>query len=386
MHCEMEAIRCTLVRAGTSKGIFLMENELPKEKVLRDKVILSIFGSPDIRQIDGLAGADVLTSKLAIIGPSSRKDADVDYTFGQVSIDEAFIDYGGNCGNISSAVGGFAIDMGLVEAVEPVTTVRIRMTNTDRILIAEVPVKNGKAAVEGDYHIDGVPGTGAKITLDWSDVVGGITGKLLPTGNAVDRIEAGDQFYQVSVVDAGNVVIFIRAKEFGLTGVETPAQIEADPALMERIEEIRGKVCQKIGLVENWQEAAVVTPYQPFFAIVDKPDTYTCFNGEKVRAEDIDVVSRLLFMLHMHKAYPITGTVATGAIARIPGSIIYDLISDSAKNETVLRIGHPSGIISVEAEAKECNGQVDITRLGVYRTARIIMDGNVFIRKTIFKD
>lgn len=190
MHTEMEALRCAIVRGGTSKGVFIMRNELPADPALRDKAILAIYGSPDLRQIDGLGGADTLTSKLAIIGPPTREGADVDCTFGQVSITDPFVDYGGNCGNISSAVGPFAIDMGLVEPVEPVTTVRIHMTNTGRILTAQVPVRNGKAAVEGDFAIDGVPGTGARITLDWSDVVGGITGRLLPTGSPKDVIEA----------------------------------------------------------------------------------------------------------------------------------------------------------------------------------------------------
>lgn len=380
MHRELTPIRCAIVRGGTSKGIFLLENDLPKDQALRDKIILQIFGSPDVRQIDGLGGADVLTSKLAIVGASDSPDADVDYTFGQVSMEEAFIDYGGNCGNISSAVGGFAIDQGLVKAVEPVTTVRIRMTNTNRILTAEIPVQDGHAKVEGDYTIDGVPSPGAKITLDWSDVVGGITGKLLPTGNPIDTIEAQGKTYEVSIVDAGNVVVFIRAEDLGLTGTETPQEIDANDALNALIEEIRGKCCEKISLVSHWEEAKTVTPYQPFFAIVSAPSTHDCYNGAHVDEKDVDVVSRLLFMLHMHKAYPITGTVCTGACARIPGTIVYNLLSEKAKKELVLRIGHPTGTIPVETEAKVEGGEVTISRIGVYRTARMIMQGHVYVR------
>ncbi|MEQ2442002.1 PrpF domain-containing protein [Pseudoflavonifractor sp. CLA-AP-H29] len=384
MHPEMEALCCAIVRGGTSKGIFIMKNELPADPVLRDKAILAIYGSPDLRQIDGLGGADTLTSKLAIIGPATKEGADVDYTFGQVSITDPFVDYGGNCGNISSAVGPFAIDMGLVEAVEPVTTVRIHLTNTGRILTAQVPVRGGKAAVEGDFAIDGVPGTGARITLDWSDVVGGITGRLLPTGSPRDVIQAGGRDYCVSVVDAGNVVVFIRAEELGLTGTETPAQIDGDQALMDRIEEIRGKVCQKIGLVERWEDARRLTPYQPFFAMVSAPAAHTCFNGVEVAADQVDVVSRLTFMLKMHKAYPVTGTVATGAVARVQGSVVWDLLSDKAKADGVLRIGHPSGIIPIEALADSAPGRTEIKKLGVYRTARMIMEGQVYVRKEVF--
>ncbi len=385
MHPEMETLRCAIVRGGTSKGIFIMKNELPADPVLRDKAILAIYGSPDLRQIDGLGGADTLTSKLAIIGPATKEGADVDYTFGQVSITDPFVDYGGNCGNISSAVGPFAIDMGLVEPVEPVTTVRIHMTNTGRILTAQVPVKGGKAAVEGDFAIDGVPGTGARITLDWSDVVGGITGRLLPTGSPKDVIQAGVKAYTVSVVDAGNVVVFIRAEELGLTGTETPAQIDGDAALMDRIEEIRGKVCQKIGLVERWEDAKQVTPYQPFFAMVSPPAAHTCFNGIRVEADQVDVVSRLTFMLKMHKAYPVTGTVATGAVARVKGSVVWDLLSEKAREEEVLRIGHPSGIIPIEALADSGEEDTQIKKLGVYRTARMIMEGQVYVRKAVFQ-
>ncbi len=220
MHPEMEMLRCAIVRGGTSKGVFIMANEYPKDPAKRDAAILAVYGSPDVRQIDGLGGADVLTSKHAIISPSSRPDADVDYTFCQVSFDTAFVDYRGNCGNISSGVGPFAIDEGLVAPVEPITTVRINMTNSQRILVAEVPVKDGKAMVDGDFAIDGVPGTGAKIAMDWSDVVGGITGKLLPTGNAKDTIEVDGIKYTVSIVDAGNPVVFVNAASLRMTGTE----------------------------------------------------------------------------------------------------------------------------------------------------------------------
>lgn len=383
MNSEMEKLRCAIVRGGTSKGVFIMKNELPKDPVLRDQTILAIYGSPDIRQIDGLGGADSLTSKLAIISPATKDWADVDYTFGQVSITDAFVDYGGNCGNISAAVGGFAIDMGLVEPIEPTTTVKIHMTNTGKMLTAEVPVKNGKAAVEGDYEIDGCPGTGAKITLDWSEAVGGSTGKLLPTGNAKDIIEAGGKNYTVSIVDAGNIVIFVRAEEMGLVGTETPDIIDANIPLNELIEEIRGKVCQKLGIVKNWQDAKKTTPYQPFFAMVSPATDYKCFNGNEVKISDVDFVSRLLFMLKMHKTYPVTGTVATGAVARIKNSVVYDLMNEQAKKEKIVRIGHPAGVIAVEATAEYSGADTIMTKIGVYRTARMIMEGYVYVRKAL---
>lgn len=385
MHPEMEMLRCAIVRGGTSKGIFIMKNELPIDTTKRDEVLRAVFGSPDVRQIDGLGGADVLTSKLAIISPSTRQDADVDYTFAQVSFENEIIDFGGNCGNISSAVGPFAIDEGLVEPKEPITTVRIHLTNSHNILVAEVPVKDGKAMVEGDYSIDGVAGTGAKITLDWSDAVGGITGKLLPTGNAQDVITVDGKEYSISLVDAGNPLVFIKASSLGMKGTESPQEIEANKELMNTIEKIRGQAAVMFGLVENAEDAATQTPYNPFFAIVSSPADYVAINGKEVKAEEVDLVSRLLFMLRMHKTYPVTGTVCTGAAVRIPGSIAWEVLREEAKSRLNVNIGHPGGVIPVETEAEVVNGKINIKKIGVYRTARKIMDGHVYVRKSIYK-
>jgi 2-methylaconitate cis-trans-isomerase PrpF len=385
MHPEMEMLRCAIVRGGTSKGVFILKNELPKDPAKRDAVIRAIYGSPDVRQIDGLGGADVLTSKLAIISPPTREDADVDYTFGQVSFETEFIDYNGNCGNISSAVGPFAIDEGMVEPKEPITTVRIHLTNSNNILVAEVPVKNGKAMVEGDCQIDGCPGTGAKITLDWSDTAGAFTGKLLPTGNAQDILDIEGKQYTVSLVDVGNILVFIKASSLGMRGTESPQEIEANKTLMSTIEKIRGRSAVICGLVKKPEDAATKSPYNPFFAIVSPPADYKTISGTEVKAGAIDMVSRLLFMLRMHKTYPGTGTVCTGAAARIPGSIVWEVMREEAKSRMTIQIGHPGGIIPVEAEAEVRDGKVILKRAAFYRTARRIMEGNVYVKKSVFK-
>lgn len=379
MHPDMKEIKCTIMRGGTSKGIFIMENELPTDQRARDDMICQIFGSPDLRQIDGLGGADVLTSKLALIGPPTRKDADVDYTFGQVSFEKKFIDYKGNCGNISAAVGPFAIDKGLVRAIEPVTTVRIHLTNSGQILAAEVPVEAGKAKVRGTCRIDGVPGTAARIDLDWSDITGTVCGRLLPTGNVKDIFRIDGRDYEVSMVDAGNPLLFIRAESLGMTGRETPVQIEENKPLMEVIEKIRSKAAVCFGLVEKEEDAYEQSPYNPFFAIVSSPADYTCFNGNVVKKEDADLVSRLLFMHHMHKTYPITGTVCTGAAMRIPGSIPWELMEEKAREKETLHIGHPAGVLEVKAKASGTGNAVRMESIKVFRTARMIMDGTVYI-------
>jgi 2-methylaconitate cis-trans-isomerase PrpF len=362
-----------------------MRDDLPKDPALMDRVILAMYGSPDIRQIDGIGGADALTSKLAIIGPPTRSDADVDYTFGQVSITAPFVDYAGNCGNISAGVGPFAIDEGLVDDVEPITTVRIHQTNTDSIIVAQVPVSGGEALVTGDYGIDGVPGTGAKIPLDFSDTAGAVTGQILPTGNMRDTLDVeGVGEVEVSIVDAGNPVVFLRASRFGLEGTESPTEIDGDAEFLENIEEVRGHAAQLVGMVEDWRDAADSSPYVPFIALVGPPQEYVSFaDGEKVSSSQVDFVSRLLFMLRMHKAYPITGTVCTGAAAMIPGTIVQEVAVLSSE-PGIVRIGHPSGVIDVEAEVDVTGSGPVLRRAAVGRTARRIMEGHILVPEDIF--
>lgn len=376
-------IRCTIMRGGTSKGIFLHRNDLPKEREMRDKVIRRIFGAPDPREIDGLGGADALTSKVAIIGPSTREDCDVDYLFGQVNMVEPMIDYKSNCGNISSAVGPYAIDEGLVDAVEPITKVRIHQVNTGKVIVAEVPVKDNRCEVEGDHAIAGCPGTGAKIVLDWSDSAGAITGKLLPTGNVTDTLHVeGEGDIEVSLVDAAIPTVFIRAEALGLKGGETPQEIDGDVELLERIEKIRSFAAEKMGLCDDWKDATKTVPYSPFFAICASPLTYKNWTTEEVVNEDsVDLVVRLLFMQKMHKTYPVTGTICTVAASMIPGTIVNQLARPGIREKGEVRIGHPAGIITPEGKVDIENDGFVLRRATVDRTARCLMKGYAFIPK-----
>lgn len=378
-----ELIRCCIMRGGTSKAVFLLRNDLPKDEELRDKIIRRIFGAPDVREIDGLGGADSLTSKLAIIGQSTREDCDVDYLFGQVSLTEPLIDYVGNCGNISSAVGPFAIDEGLVDTVQPITTVRIHQVNTNSVIIAKVPVKGSKAEVEGAHAIAGVPGTGAKIVLDFSDSAGAITGKLLPTGNVTDVLHVeGEGDFEVSLVDAANPLVFIRAKDLGLTGAETPQEIDSDGQLLAKIEKIRSFSAERVGLVDDWRKATSEHPYVPFFAICAAPISYKNWaTGEQVKEHSIDLSARLLFMQKMHKTYPVTGTICTVAAAMIPGTIANQMARPDIIKKCELRIGHPAGIIISEGEVQSRKGGFVLKRATVDRTARCLMKGYAFIPK-----
>jgi methylitaconate Delta-isomerase len=382
-----EMIRCTIMRGGTSKGIFFHRNDLPKDKALRDKVILRVFGAPDLREIDGLGGADPLTSKVCIIGPSTRPDCDVDYLFGQVSLSEPMIDWKSNCGNLSSAVGPFAIDEGLVDAVEPMTTIRIHQVNTGKVIVAEVPVQGNRAAVEGDHAIDGVPGTGAKLVLDWADSAGSLTGKLLPTGNVTDVLSVeGVGDVEVSLVDAAMPVVFIDAGTLGLKGSETPQEIDSNRDLLKKIEKIRSFAAVRMGLCADWKKATQEVPYSPFFAICAAPLAYKNWTtGGTIAAESVDLVVRLLFMQQMHKTYPVTGTTCTVVASMIPGTVANRVARPGVIEREVLRIGHPAGVISPEGKVISENRGYVVKRATVDRTARCLMRGYAFIPRNILK-
>lgn len=376
MYREYTTFPCSIIRGGTSKGVYFLESVLPPAGSLRDKIILNALGSPDLRQIDGLGGANSLTSKVCIIGPSQRDDADVDYTFGQVSVDKAIIDWRGNCGNLTAGVGVFAVAQNLLKPVEPITTVRIYNTNTNKIIHATYHVKDGQVLFEGNYAIPGVPGTGNKIKIEFFDPAGAVTGKLLPTGNVKDTIELpGKGKFTVSIVDAGNPVVYLIPSEIGLKGTELPTEVEGMPQVLTLIEEIRSVAAEMIGLVPDRSLATAQTPGFPKIGFVSPPADYINPEGVLVKAGDVDLVARLASMQKMHRAYMITGAISTGAAAHIPGTVVHDVISQRAKNSDTLIIGNPYGPMEVTV-VTEGN---TILREGVYRTARKILDGFVYI-------
>jgi len=384
---ESIKVPCSIIRGGTSKGIFLKKNDIPAEGALRDKFILRIFGSPDLRQIDGLGGANSLTSKVAIISPSKRENADIDYNFGQVSITDPTIDWRGNCGNISSAAGLFAVDEGLVNIKEPVTIVRIFNVNTSKMIHAKVPVKNGKALSEGDYYVPGVPLPGAKITLEFFDPSGSVTGKLLPTGNSKDKIDLGEKgIFNLSVVDAGNPVVFLKAEEIGLVGTELPTEVEQMKEVLELIEDIRSVVAENIGIVKDRKLATKLSPAIPKIGFVSKCADYKSSDGRLISKEDIDLVARLASMQKMHRAYMVTGAVCTVAASKIKGTVVEEIMREEAKKLTELRIGHPYGVMDGYISFKGLNENSNIEKIGVYRTARRILDGNVYLPKSILEE
>lgn len=374
---DQVGIRCVFMRGGTSRGAYLNEKDLPADPKQREKLILAIYGSPDVRQIDGLGGADPLTSKVAIVGPSTHPDADVNYTFGQVRIDEPVVDFSGNCGNISSGVGPFAIEEGLVEPREGITTVRIYNTNTDAILIADVPVRNGIALAEGDVEIAGVPGLGAPILLDFGDAGATLGQGILPTGNPTDVLDTEMGPVEVSLVDAGNPGVFVAPAVFGMTGTELPA--EFTPELLAKMEYVRSAAAVRLGLVDTPKRAAEVTPAVPKLYLISPPADYVDMAGRQVTEDQVTLVGRGLIMRVPHQAYAATIVVCTAAAALIPGTIVNEASRPDSANSGRVRIGHPSGVMGVEAAIAWQDGQPILRRAAVERTARRIMEGTVYV-------
>ncbi|WP_316932490.1 2-methylaconitate cis-trans isomerase PrpF family protein [Corynebacterium poyangense] len=369
-----------LMRGGTSKGVFFLEDDLPKDRDSRDRFLLRVMGSPDSKQIDGLGGATSVTSKVAIIGVSRRPDADIDYTFAQVSVDKPLVSYKGNCGNISSAVGPFAIERRLVAIEEPVTTVRIYNTNTDKIIEAEVQTSGGHVKYDGDYEIGGVPGSGSPIKLKFVDPSGTISPRLLTTGNAVDEIQIpGMSSIRMSLVDAANPLVFVSSKDVGLKGTELPSEIDQNPEVLKKLETVRGMAAVRLGLIDDYQTSAWECPGLPKMTLVSPPQDYVTSNGRHVKAGEVDIVARMMSMQKAHPSYAMTGAMCTAAAAAVPGSIVAKAMRDSV-NLKKIRIGHPGGILEVGVEYESGESEPNILGTFGYRTANLLLDGNAFCR------
>jgi methylitaconate Delta-isomerase len=383
MNGQLRKIPIAIIRGGTSRGLFARTEDMPSDAAVRDRAILGLFGTPDRRQIDGLGGADVLTSKFAMIGPPSRPDADVDYTFVQVGLGNATLDYNGNCGNISAGVAVYAIQEGFVPPVDGTTIVRIHNTNTSKIFVAEVPVVDGEPAVEGDLEIAGVPGSGARIKLDYSQTAGSVTGKFLPTGNVTDTIDdvPGIGSVAVTLVDLANPVVYVKADDVGLTGIEEPDEFGAGTATNTMLEYIRSKAAVMFGMTDDWTKATLDCSLFPLLTVVQEPRSYVTYgSAAKVEAADADLVVRMLCLQQMHKAYAGTGTANLGAAALVPNTVVNDLLNPAAAG--VVRFGHPTGVSVVEATvSNDPETGWTPTRVIYERTARRLMDGHAYVRE-----
>lgn len=361
-------IRAAYMRGGTSRCLVFHAQDLPLSGPARDQILSAALGSPDPygRQLDGLGGGISSLSKACIIGPPSHPEADVDYTFAQIDVKSPLVDYTGNCGNCSSAVGPFAIDEGLVTPAGSPATVRIHNTNTRKRIVAHVPLEDGMAAVTGDFELPGVPGRGARITLDFLEPGGAVTGRLLPTGQPRD-IVAG---LEASLVDATNPVVFVRAHDLKLGGTEMPAVIDSDRALVARLLAIRAEAAALMGVVGS--------PAVPMIALVAPAAPFSTLDGRARDAEAADVLARVMSMGNCHRAFALTAAMCLAVAARIDGTVVHECVTPAdASRSTDIRLAHPSGVLPIAASVVSRNGHPHAERVTVYRTARRLMEGFV---------
>lgn len=373
------------MRGGTSKGIFFRGGVLPEDGRLRDRIFLRAVGGGDPygREIDGLGGATSSTSKAVIVSRSARPDADVDYLFAQVGVHTPVVDYRGSCGNLLAAVGPFAIDEGLVRAASGThTIVRIWQVNTAKLIVAHVPVQAGMAHEEGDYRIAGIPHAGAEIVLDLVDPAGSSTGKLLPSTSPRDTLTvAGIGCITVSLVDAATPMVFVRARDVGVSGAEAAAALNAMPELLAKLEAIRAAASLAMKLAPSVEAATRDRPGTPRIGLVSEPQDFRCPDGALMRSVDIDLVARAVSMGAFHHAYPGTCSIATAVAAVIPGTIVNEV--SGADPLRPVRIGHASGSMQVGVTLSSTGGSIQVIKATVSRTARRLMDGTVYVPAAI---
>ncbi|MGY3644334.1 2-methylaconitate cis-trans isomerase PrpF [Pseudomonas sp. PK-RTE-24] len=387
-HAPQIRIAATYMRGGTSKGVFFSLKDLPEAAQVpgpaRDALLLRVIGSPDPydKQIDGMGGATSSTSKTVILSKSTRADHDVDYLFGQVSIDKPFVDWSGNCGNLSAAVGSFAISNGLVDASRiphnGVAVVRVWQANIGKTIIAHVPITNGEVQETGDFELDGVTFPAAEVQVEFMDPAAeeeGGGGSMFPTGNLVDELEVpGVGTFKATMINAGIPTIFVNAEDIGYTGTELQGAINGDPKALLMFETIRAYGALRMGLIANLEEAAK-RQHTPKVAFVAKPADYVASSGKAIAAGDVDLLVRALSMGKLHHAMMGTAAVAIGTAAAISGTLV-NLAAGGVERNAV-RFGHPSGTLRVGAEATLENGEWVVKKAIMSRSARVLMEGYV---------
>ncbi len=373
------AYPCRFMRGGTSKALMFRLDDLPADRAEWDPIFIGALGSPDPygRQMNGMGGGISSLSKVCVVGPSAREDADVDYTFGQVMVDRPYVDYRGNCGNMSSAIGPFALDYGIIAAGGNSGLVRIFNTNTGKIIHAAFPMQDGKPVYEGELEIPGVSGTGAPIRLDFLQPGGATTGKLLPTGSPRGTVMHEGREIECSMIDAANACVFVRASDVGLTGTELPGELDAMPELLEQLQVIRRQASVAMGIAPDIETAAV-TMTVPYVAMVSSPTDFVTLDGQTLRADAYDVNLRFISSGQPHRALPLTASLCSAVAARITGSLVHACLREGAPDTGPVRLGMPSGVLTVAADVVQQDGVCTARSGSFYRTARPLFDGQVW--------
>jgi 2-methylaconitate cis-trans-isomerase PrpF len=375
-------IPAVFMRGGTSNAVVFNVKDLPRDRAQWDAIFLAAIGSPDPygRQLDGMGGGVSSLSKVCVVGPPSRDDADIDYTFAQVQVKEARVDYGANCGNMSSAMGPFAVDEGLVKVSGPDALVRVHNTNTRKIIWSKFPLDDGHAAVDGDLAIPGVAGTGAPVKLEFRDPGGATTGKLLPTGNVADTLDVpGYGKFRVSMVDAANACVFARAADLGIKGTELPDEIDANTELLKKLAAIRIAASVAMGVTKTPDDAAKRASV-PFVGFVSPPQEAKSLTGETIKGAQVDLTGRMMSNGQPHRALPLTASLCMAVAARLPGSVVHEAARATDDPEAEIRIAMPSGVLTVAASVRKLEGQWHAAQGAFYRTQRRMFEGHVLVR------
>ncbi|MBI4191145.1 MAG: PrpF family protein [Betaproteobacteria bacterium] len=375
-------IPAVFMRGGTSNAIVFHRRDLPRDRASWDEIFLAAIGSPDPygRQLDGMGGGISSLSKICVIGPSRRPDADIDYTFAQVQVKKAAVSYRTACGNMSSAMGPFAVDEGLVKVSGKEALVRIYNTNTKKIIRAHFALDDGKAAVDGDLAIPGVAGTGAPVRLEFCEPGGAITGKLLPTGNVIDTLDVpGVGKIRASLIDAANASCFFTAADLGLSGTEMPEVLDASTELLQKLMKIRIAASIAMGIGKDAKDAANNLSV-PFIGFVSGPQDAQTISGQKIRGDSVDLTARMLSNGQPHRALPLTVSLCMAVAARIKGSIVNQVARAHSDLNAKIRIAMPSGVMAVAARVRQVNGAWHAESGEFYRTQRRMFDGYVYVR------
>ena len=375
-------IPAVFMRGGTSNAIVLHERDLPRDRALWDEIFLAAIGSPDPygRQLDGMGGGISSLSKVCVVGPPTRSDADIDYTFAQVQVKEAKVDYSGNCGNMSSAMGPFAVDEGLIKVSGREALVRVHNTNTKKIIHARFSLDEGLSAVDGDLEIPGVSGSGSPVKLEFREPGGATTGKLLPTGNVVDTLDvAGVGKIRASLVDAANACCFLNAADLGLTGIEMPEALDASTELLERLAKIRIAASIAMGIGKDAADAAR-KKVVPFVGFVSAPQNAPSLSGDMIQGDSVDLTGRMLSNGQPHRALPLTVSLCMAVAARIERESRSCRYAAGENEDAPIRIAMPSGVLVVAANVKNVNGAWHAEQGAFFRTQRRMFDGYVYVR------
>lgn len=372
------------MRGGTSKGCLFHREDLPEDSKEWDEIFLQVMGNPDPKQMDGMGGTVSSNNKIVIIWKSALPNVDIEYLVGQVIVGKKQVDYKSNCGNMTAAVPAYAVEEGMVPIVEPVTTVRMLNKNTDKYINVTVPIdpRTHTFAQEGDCHIAGIDGTAAELKVNFLDPAGAKTGKLLPTGKALDVLEIDGRKIEATILDVSNPLVLVRAEDVGLQGTELPAQVDADKEASALLEKIRGAAAVKMGFARDLEDATAHSPAVPKVGFFTAPVSYTDIAGNRVDAGQMDLCARVISVFKCHKACPLTAASSIAVAAFVQGSIIEKTLGRQPEGRQAIRLGHPSGVMTdyPDLEVRE-EGNLDVKGVAVQRTARRIMDGTIYIRK-----